>query len=399
MKRLLTFILFLPIIYSQAQNALKFDGNDDYIQCPLPGPTGTASRTVEAWVKISSTFTAQKVILDWGDMLIGGRFTLNIINGIPRIEVGGNGFSASNVISTNVWHHIAATFDNAATSKLKLYVDGLQAAGGNPSVSTATNTTNGINIGRRNDATGHFDGFIDEVRVWNIARSQTQIAADMNTHFCTPFAGLVAYFSFDQGVSGGSNPGLNTLNNTANSLNNGTLTNFSLSGSSSNWVGGASINNLTAAATQTGASISASPGGATYQWLNCSGNTVVSGASQQSYTPTTSGSYSVIITKNGCSDTSNCVTMSVSLDELEASNSIQIFPNPFSNKIQIDLKNSFSGKQTSLQIMTIHGKEVYRINSISDSKIELNMEEMEAGIYIIKISNSSFVHQEKLLKN
>jgi uncharacterized delta-60 repeat protein len=49
---------------------------------------------------------------------------------------------------------------------------------------------------------------------------------------------------------------------------------------------------------------SASP--ATYQWINCTTNTPIGGQTGQSYTPAATGYYAVIVTQNGCSDTSNC---------------------------------------------------------------------------------------------
>ena len=52
---------------------------------------------------------------------------------------------------------------------------------------------------------------IDEVRVWNYARTQAQLQAAMNTEFCGPQAGLMVYYKFNQGVAGGSNTGQTIL--------------------------------------------------------------------------------------------------------------------------------------------------------------------------------------------
>lgn len=395
---LLLLFLFCSIL-SIAQNSLHFDGTDDYVQCSVAGPTGSSSRTVEAWIKISSISSSQKVIIDWGDMSIGQRFTLNIINGLPRIEVGGSGFSATNAISTNVWHHIAATFDNNVTNKLKLFVDGQQAAAGNPSVTTLTSAVNGIIIGRRNDANNYFSGLIDEVRVWNIAKSQTQIAADMNVRMCPPTAGLVAYFNFDQGTASGANAGLTTLTNSANAGNNGTLSNFSLSGTSSNWVLGNSTIAFNPTATQIGASISASLSGASYQWINCANNNTIAGATSQTFTPTNSGSYAVIVSKNGCSDTSNCVTMSVSLNELEQSNSVNVYPNPTSSILTIEITNPILSQQSTINITNLQGKLVFSTQSNKQSNISIDMNSFPAGFYIIEVMNTQATYRRQFIKN
>ncbi|TAG01231.1 MAG: choice-of-anchor D domain-containing protein, partial [Cytophagia bacterium] len=59
----------------------------------------------------------------------------------------------------------------------------------------------------------------------------------MNTELAGTETGLVSYYKFNQGTAGGTNTGLNTLIDVVG-CNNGTLTNFALTGTSSNWVAG-----------------------------------------------------------------------------------------------------------------------------------------------------------------
>jgi hypothetical protein len=225
-----------------AQNGLDFDGINDYVSAASGGPTGAASRTVECWVKTSSSISTQQVIVDWGEMSPNGsRFTLNMINfGKVRIEVGGNGFNSTASIADGNWHHIAVTYDNNAALKFKVYIDGVLDGNQNTTVAVNTSATGGFQIGRRNDAINYFDGIIDEVRVWNVVRTQTEIQSAMNSEFCAIPAGLVAYYKFNEGVAGGTNTGVTTAINAVGS-NNGTLSGFALTGSSSNWVGGKSL--------------------------------------------------------------------------------------------------------------------------------------------------------------
>ena len=63
--------------------------------------------------------------------------------------------------------------------------------------------------------------------------------------------------------------------------------------------------------TQAGATLSAAQAGAVYQWVDCdNGNTPVSGATAQSFTPSTDGNYAVEIDLNGCVATSTCYAIS-----------------------------------------------------------------------------------------
>ena len=242
MKNRLLFCLSLCASLAFGQNALDFDGVNDYVFAAAGGPTGTANRTVECWMKTSTNIATQQVLVDWGTMSPNGaRFTLNVIyNGKLRIEVGGNGFHGTTNIADGAWHHVAVTYNHAATTKFTLYIDGVVEATGNTTVPVNTSASGGFQIGRRNDGINYFDGSIDEVRVWNVVRTQAQIQAAMNSEFCSLPTNLVAYYKFNQGNAGGNNAGLTSAINAVGS-NNGTLSGFSLTGTSSNWVNGASV--------------------------------------------------------------------------------------------------------------------------------------------------------------
>ena len=59
--------------------------------------------------------------------------------------------------------------------------------------------------------------------------------------------------------------------------------------------------------TSVGAILTSNEAGATYQWLDCdNGNAIIAAETNQSYTATVTGNYAVLITVNGCSDTSSC---------------------------------------------------------------------------------------------
>jgi len=66
------------------------------------------------------------------------------------------------------------------------------------------------------------------------------------------------------------------------------------------------VTSVNTSVTQSGMALSANASGAGYIWINCNGNTPVSGQTNQTFTAVTPGSYAVIITLNGCTDTSAC---------------------------------------------------------------------------------------------
>jgi len=97
-------------------------------------------------------------------------------------------FVVSNVRTENAWDHVAFTFDS---DTCKLYVNGeLVHSSGNAAGMTPSQVPISL-IGRK------FQGKIDEVRMWDIARTQTEIQAVMNDTLSGDEAGLVAYYPMD----------------------------------------------------------------------------------------------------------------------------------------------------------------------------------------------------------
>lgn len=239
-KHLLLLVLVVSPLCVFTQNALHFDGSNDYVQTNFDGITGTSARTVEAWIRTPYQ-SNQEVVTDWGSMSTGQRFTLNLINGRIRTEIGGQGVTGNILIADQQWHHVAVTFDNSATLKYKLYVDGSLDTAYNLNVSINTSSSTNMRIGVRMDGANYFTGNIDEVRVWNYARTESEIDSTKNMEFCAKPSGLVAYYKLNQGIAGGSNTGLTTANDEIPNQS-GSLSGFALSGSTSNWVTGYPLN-------------------------------------------------------------------------------------------------------------------------------------------------------------
>jgi Concanavalin A-like lectin/glucanases superfamily/Protein of unknown function (DUF1573)/Secretion system C-terminal sorting domain len=227
------FILGLNFPASaQPGAALDFSGGTNYVDLPNLIPSG--SYTKEAWVN-ARTFTA---------------FDVNIVSG--RISAfwapGGNLSSGHNSVYTIIqdptpmvtgtWYHVAVTYD-AGTNTMILYKNGIQVATGLPNL-TYTGETNQY-VGAFNGGGGPanlWDGQIDEVRIWNVVRTQAQLAASSGCELTGDEPGLLAYYNFNQGIAGGANAGVTTLNDGSDRCipNNGTLVGFALTGATSNWV-------------------------------------------------------------------------------------------------------------------------------------------------------------------
>ncbi|GAB5537979.1 MAG: hypothetical protein Salg2KO_00820 [Salibacteraceae bacterium] len=252
-----------------AQNGVNFDANNDVIQTTFDGVLGSNNRTFEAWVYVNSTASGNIAILDYGQNSVGSRNTFNVggNNQLSFISGGTNAnlASSSNVVPDNTWTHVAFVL-NSGTGYL--YVNGNQVATGNLTTVNTPSTGVDLRIGQRVPGGSiPFDGSIDEVRIWNVARTASEISTNMNDEFCSIPSNLVAYYKLNEGIAGGSNSGVTTAPDASGNGNNGTLSNFSLSGSTSNWVTGATLGTtiLTSNVSLTGCDSLVSPSG-NYTW-------------------------------------------------------------------------------------------------------------------------------------
>jgi hypothetical protein len=108
--------------------------------------------------------------------------------------------SGTNIVSDGLWHHVAAVLSGSVAY---IYVDGIL-KGSDNTTSGGTRTTNSsdpLRIGATNSGQ-YFEGPIDEVKMYNYARTQKQIIEDMNgghPAVGTPVGSTVAHWRFDEG--------------------------------------------------------------------------------------------------------------------------------------------------------------------------------------------------------
>lgn len=132
-----------------------------------------------------------------------------------------------------------------------------------------------------------------------------------------------------------------------------------------------------------GSTLSSNWNGATYQWLDCNNNfSPISGATIQSFTPSTNGNYAVMVTYNGCVDTTTCYSYNLASIEENKLNEIRVFPNPATHTITIQ---SISKEQ--LVITNLTGKVILTAKKEHEIK-SIEIEHLPNGIYFIHQGNS-----------
>lgn len=383
--------------------ALHFDGTDDFIQTTYAGILDSANRTFEAWINVSPTAPSSNLsIVDYGVNAVGSRntFMVNGGKGLSFISGGTNANmgTAAGIIPAGQWTHVAFVLDNDSGY---IYVNGLQAGTGNLSSVNTPSGGDSLRIGQRvSGGSIPFSGEIDEVRIWDVARTQAEIMADMNTKFCGPVAGLSAYYLMNIGVAGGNNSALVKVFNPINS-GDGFLTNFALTGASSNFVSpGAMLNAPVIDTTVSLSGITITANDTTvdsYHWINCTNNMLFPLDTLISFMAPASGDYAVILTKNGCADTSACITViGVGLDKFKINNNFSLSQNPVTNSFELI---NDKGSTVNTYLRSINGRMVEMKQNVSENRIRFNIEDAKPGVYFLTVEGEDgFKANFKIIK-
>lgn len=211
------FKLFLLLLIgtiqlnAQLDNYLEFDGVDDYISLNNMDVSGNAL-TIEAMVNSSDFSNCDlqdcRIISKAIGLATADHYWMLSTNGsgantVMRFRLKTNGTSTTlqattGNLSANSWYHVAATYDG---SNMRIFLNGAQIASTPKTGSLTTNPAVQAWIGDNPPTNGvrSWKGEIDEVRIWNTARTQAQIQANSNVELSGNEAGLLAYYQFNEG--------------------------------------------------------------------------------------------------------------------------------------------------------------------------------------------------------
>ncbi|MCX6304051.1 MAG: T9SS type A sorting domain-containing protein [Bacteroidetes bacterium] len=196
------------VCYKYPQNlagtALDFDGINDYVNCGNANGLNIIDKniTIEAWINADS-WNANY----WGGTIVGKESTdpKGYVlrcgnNGSLSFLIGASGdwreVVTAPFMSTGVWYHVAATYDGM----IHIYINGelIKQQNFGSFIETSPQP---LCIGTSPSyPTRCFDGRIDEVRIWNVTRSQSQVQSDMLNTMTGTESGLASYWQFNEGA-------------------------------------------------------------------------------------------------------------------------------------------------------------------------------------------------------
>ncbi len=392
---LLALVAYVHIVNAQPcitnSNSLFFNGTSSYVS--LASQTGlniTDSITVEAWIystQWGATSALNTIVCKhgWSQGEAGfvlragaaGQLSFNFggldQNGLPTSWI--DNISVAGTLTLNTWHHVAGTFDGTNS---KIYINGTL-AGTTPFVgSIVPSPSYPLTIGRLCDpgqaASRYFSGYMDEIRIWNRALSQAEIQAQMNDHI-DPIAvnGLVSYWRMNNG-SGTAVTDLTGAN--AGIVNSAT------------WAATVPFNNApppTPVAAFNGIMLASNAPSNNQWYLN---GVLITGATNNTYIPVQNGVYTVVVTAaNGCSATSNAVTITtVSIEEVNKMY-INLYPNPVNDILTIDV-SGIKEKMINYIITGLTGKQILS-GTVNSKKFSVDTRNLSDGIYFINLNSRS----------
>jgi hypothetical protein len=164
-------------------NVVNFDGIDDNINFKNNFNLNSGNFSIEAWVKPNATNgNTQTIISKRVSTSSNEGYDLRLVNNhISFNWNNGNSITSTYPISVNRWYHIAVTFNGTSYN---LYIDGIavqtSVSGSNPLQNSAVDFIVGAMAQNNITPFNYFNGWMDELRIWNVELTVNQIRQMMN---------------------------------------------------------------------------------------------------------------------------------------------------------------------------------------------------------------------------
>ncbi|MDX1908232.1 MAG: LamG-like jellyroll fold domain-containing protein [Bacteroidia bacterium] len=209
---------------------LTFGGTDEYVNVPDNSSLNpTTGLSVEAWINAASTSGSPRIVSKASSASSPTQGYSLHINASARLvgeirtssalyTVTAN--SPAPTITTSSWFHVAMTWSQGGV--LTLYINGRSVATSATTAGTLTNTASALSIARGAYNGNYFTGQVDEVRIWNDARTAQEIQENMFRTLEGTESGLVAHYQVDDATG-------TSLTDQTSNANTGTLTNMETS--------------------------------------------------------------------------------------------------------------------------------------------------------------------------
>ena len=155
------------------------------------------------------------------------------------------------------------------------------------------------------------------------------------------------------------------------------------------------INSTNASTSLISGTINATTSGAIYLWLDCDDSfNPIPGETSQFFTPSQNGNYAVVVTDNGCADTSSCVAV-IDLGDYEHKEVlIEFYPNPVQDELSISANKLIQ----TIVVIDLTGREVYRSEKVGKLTEKVDFNNMAHGMYYVQVEVDAGVITQTIMR-
>ena len=161
-----------------------------------------------------------------------------------------------------------------------------------------------------------------------------------------------------------------------------------------------SVDSVDTRVNKIGSELNALATSASFQWLDCNNAMApIVGETGQSFIALTNGNYAVVVTQNGCADTSECFAVEGETSSVNGTigiDEVVIYPNPVNDLLSVNLKNVSANVRATLS--DIQGKILVDEVFENVSNFEMNIDHLDNGSYFLTIKKEGNSQVYKISK-
>ena len=378
-------------------NGLGFDGVNDYIEIPASPSLNINGSAVSLslWTKLPykpsglpgpyaplyDSETDNYVLYgDRGNNEL--RFKVTTSGGAER-----PGIPDADIIPDE-WIHVAGVYDG---SHAMIYLNG-ELKDSHPLTGTV-NTGQVATMGKTGST--YFQGSIDQVEVYGRALSEAEIMQifeyyrgimDCENYNLTEEVIICTgeSYTFPDGTEGKEDMEHISTLTSPEGCNVMITTNLT-------------VQSVDVSVSQSNGMITANESGGVYRWLDCDNDFAeISGETSQSFAPSVAGHYALVVTINGCSDTSECIFAEPAGVNLPDTEEIVLYPNPSGGIFSLEI-NGAAGRELYVRIIDANGKQVYDKVIRGPGRFPVDLAAFPGGIYLVRVSDGSDSYQKRVI--
>ena len=132
--------------------------------------------------------------------------------------------------------------------------------------------------------------------------------------------------------------------------------------------------------------------GAEYQWIDCETNETIEGEVHQRFNPAISGQYACVITMGECTDTTECIDVTISGIDDYADGILSLYPNPTTGMVNVQFTmNNEQWENAEIQVFDVYGRLLNTVETLRATSLQIDLSQYTPGVYLVRVVNGGKV--------